>query len=254
MSKHIKLSLFLFFVFVFSQSSFGQVVSPPKWNIQLASKDLKVGDEVKVVFKASIPRDWYIYSNDFDPDLGPTLTTLKLSEISIGFELVGGLKAINPKKKFDTIWEGDITYFEGTGTFEQTIKITSENINIVGLLDYQMCTDLTGRCVTYEEDFSINSTAKATEVNSSAPVSSLEENNSIDTISDSPLSAKEPVQEKAEDTDASQERTFVDLEAEASSGGLLGFMFVAFLAGLAALLTPCVFPMIAISFTFCPWR
>lgn len=226
------------------------MVSPPKWNIQLASKDLKVGDEVKVVFKASIPRDWYIYSNDFDPDLGPTLTTMNLSEKSTGFELIGSLKAINPKKKFDTIWEGDITYFEGTGTFEQTIKITSENINIVGLLDYQMCTDLTGRCVTYEEDFSINATAKATEVNSSAPVSSLEENNSIDTISDSPLSAKEPVQEKAEDTDASQERSFVDLDDEGSKGGLLGFMFVAFLAGLAALLTPCVFPMIPMTVTF----
>lgn len=226
------------------------MVSPPKWNIQLASKDLKVGDEVKVVFKASIPRDWYIYSNDFDPDLGPTLTTMNLSEKSTGYELIGSLKAINPKKKFDTIWEGDITYFEGTGTFEQTIKITSENINIVGLLDYQMCTDLTGRCVTYEEDFSINATAKATEVNSSAPVSSLEENNSIDTISDSPLSAKEPVQEKAEDTDASQERSFVDLDDEGSKGGLLGFMFVAFLAGLAALLTPCVFPMIPMTVTF----
>lgn len=226
------------------------MVSPPKWNIQLASKDLKVGEEVKVVFKASIPRDWYIYSNDFDPDLGPTLTTLKFSEKSTGFELVGGLKAINPKKKFDTIWEGDITYFEGTGTFEQTIKITSENINIVGLLDYQMCTDLTGRCVTFEEDFSINATAQATEVNSSAPVSSLEENNSIDTISDSTLSAKEPVQEKAEVIDGNQERSFVDLDDEGSKGGLLGFMFIAFLAGLAALLTPCVFPMIPMTVTF----
>lgn len=251
MSKYFKLSLFLFFVFVFSQSSFGQVVSPPKWNIQLASKDLKVGEEVKVAFKASIPKDWYIYSNDFDPELGPTLTTLQLSEKSTGFELVGGLKAINPKKKFDNIFEGDITYFEGTGTFEQTIKITSENINIVGLVDYQMCTDVTGRCIAFEEDFTIKAIAQGSANLTPNPTESPTDNSNLEKSEpDSSVSATEPVQEKAEVIDGNQERSFVDIEDEGSKGGLLGFMFVAFLAGLAALLTPCVFPMIPMTVTF----
>jgi thiol:disulfide interchange protein DsbD len=250
MSKHIKLSLLLFFVFVFSQSSFGQVVSPPKWNIQLADADLKVGGEAEIVLKASIPRNWYIYSNDFDENAGPVLTSLSLDG-SKGISATEKLKPINPKKKFDEVWEADITYFSIAAEFRQKIRITESNIDIKGTVEYQMCSDVTGQCILYEEDFTIKATAIGTSISSDAQLESTSESKAAEEVkSDTTLTEVGTVDESANENSPVQERSFVDLEAESDKGGLLGFMFVAFLAGLAALLTPCVFPMIPMTVTF----
>lgn len=246
MAKYLRQSLILFFLFIYSTTGFSQIISPPKWNIQIEEKDFKVGDEVKLVFKAQIPKDWYIYSNDFDPDLGPMLTELVLSK-SEGIEIVGSLKAINPKKKYDEIWEGDVTYFIGSGTFEQQIKITAEIINISGSIDYQMCTDVTGQCIPFEEDFTLKTSAKP----SSASTTPQESEEKVDEPSNQEVTETEqaagpnklPIPEP-------EERTYIDINEDESKDGLLGFMFVAFLAGLAALLTPCVFPMIPMTVTF----
>ncbi|MFD2034363.1 cytochrome c biogenesis protein CcdA [Belliella marina] len=252
MSRLIKSSLVLSLFVFLSSSAIAQMISPPNWSIQLSQKDIKVGDEVKLVFKAQIPIDWYIYSNDFDPDLGPMLTELQLEDKkSTGFTLVGKLKAINPKKKFDETWEGDVTYFEGSGSFEQTIKITSENINIEGFLSYQMCTDVTGQCVPFEEDFTIKATATVTknpasvvdsEVISSADAEEIANEDSVDQVEETPNTEEVATHE--------QKRTYIDLEGDSDKEGLIGFMILAFLAGLAALLTPCVFPMIPMTVTF----
>src|SRR5690606_4077600 len=104
------------------------------------------------IFNAKIPDTWYIYSNDFDPDLGPLLTELILED-STGVEKKGTLRAIAPKEKYEEIWEGDVTYFDKEGEFRQTFSITSEEINIKGVVFYQMCSDISGQCVNYEEDF-----------------------------------------------------------------------------------------------------
>jgi thiol:disulfide interchange protein len=250
MSKYIKPSLLLFLIFLFSQSSFGQVVSPPKWNIQLADTELKVGAEAEIVLKASIPRNWYIYSNDFDENAGPVLTSLSL-EGSKGILATEKLKPINPKKKFDEVWEADITYFSIAGEFRQKIKITDANVEIKGTVEYQMCSDVTGQCILYEEDFTIKANAQGS-ANLASPTTESTSQNAIEIKSevDSTQAAIDPVQENTESTYSSQERSYVDLEDENDKSGLLGFMFVAFLAGLAALLTPCVFPMIPMTVTF----
>ncbi len=246
MAKYLRQLLILFFLLVYSTAGFTQIISPPKWNIQIEEKDFKVGDEVKLVFKAQIPKDWYIYSNDFDPDLGPMLTELVLSK-SEGIELVGSLKAINPRKKYDEIWEGDVTYFIGNGTFEQQIKLTAENINLVGSIDYQMCTDVTGQCIPFEEDFTLKAAAKpsATSTASQAVEEKVDEpvNQEVTETEDAEVSETISISEP-------EERTYIDINEDESQGGLLGFMFIAFLAGLAALLTPCVFPMIPMTVTF----
>jgi thiol:disulfide interchange protein len=246
MSKHFKISIILSVFVLFSNLVMAQIIAPPKWTIQLSEKDLKVGDEAKLVFKAQVPRDWYIYSNDFDPDLGPMLTELELSQ-SEGFVLVGGLTAINPKRKYDEIWEGEVTYFEGTGTFEQTIRITGANIKAEGFIGYQMCTDVTGQCIPFEEDFTF--TGQAAQAVSDSPVAA--EVLEVEESEEGELAVgEEPEAVEALEPSVSQERSFINLDDEEDQGGLIGFMIIAFLAGLAALLTPCVFPMIPMTVTF----
>ncbi len=242
MAKTVKHSLTLLFFILSITTGFSQLISPPNWSIELTQKNPRVGDQIKLVFKAQIPRDWYIYSNDFDPDLGPMLTELNLSK-SEGIELVGDLKAINPNKKFDDIWEGEVTYFAGTGSFEQTVKVTNTSISIVGGLEYQMCSDVTGQCIPFEEDFELNAQAIA----SSGNAPGIVEDDSDEEVTSQDAGEEEAVTEPAAEE---QGRSYINIEDEDDQSGLIGFMIVAFLAGLAALLTPCVFPMIPMTVTF----
>ena len=246
MSRFLPLSLFALLLFLIQIQSFGQLVSPPKWTIQLAEKDLKVGQEAEIVLKASIPMNWYIYSNDFDENAGPVLTTLSL-EGSKGISVKEKLSPINPKKKFDKVWEADITYFSGIGEFRQKITITEPNVEIKGVVEYQMCSDVTGQCILYEEDFTIKATAISDVPAAVTPTPTQEPTVSPDSATQEPRLATEPSQA---DTASNENPTVVTLDPEEGNGGLLGFMFVAFLAGLAALLTPCVFPMIPMTVTF----
>ncbi|MBW3469246.1 protein-disulfide reductase DsbD family protein [Arthrospiribacter ruber] len=239
MSAYFKSTLVLLFSLLISVQSFAQLIAPPNWSIELDKKNLKVGEEAKIVFKAQIPKDWYIYSNDFDPDLGPMLTELNVDKSS-GLELTGELKAVNPKSKFDEIWEGDVTYFEGTGTFEQKIKITGSNVSIEGSIGYQMCSDVTGQCIPFDEDFILTAQAEG---------SANSDVGNTDSPESSEVENEEPQVEQGNGENQDSGRSFIDLEEE-DQAGLIGFMIVAFLAGLAALLTPCVFPMIPMTVTF----
>lgn len=217
----------LVFLVAFATGLNAQVISPPEWDIRIDNADVQVGEEVTLVFKASIPINWYIYSNDFDPELGPLLTEI-VWEDTTGVRTIGTLEAINPKTKYEEIWEGEVTYFEKEGEFRQTLLIESEDALIAGTLEYQMCSDITNQCINYQEEFVI------TLGNASASSSGKE------------ASDADPF--AGQNGDETGEPTTITLDQPESS--LLGFMVIAFLAGLAALLTPCVFPMIPMTVTF----
>ena len=60
--------LFLFGIFPFVVKS--QIVKPVKWNVQLSSTKLTVGDEVSLEFKATVDDGWHLYSTKI-PENGP---------------------------------------------------------------------------------------------------------------------------------------------------------------------------------------
>lgn len=230
-----------------------QLVKPPKWTITLEPTALQVGEKATVIMEAEIPMGWYVYSNDFDKDLGPLLTEF-VPAVSGDFSVASKLKAINPKKKFDEVWEGDVTYFMGKGRFEQpvTIKVTSGTIR--GSLEYQMCSDLTGQCINYEQDIEIKFTAKE---GTPKPLQSTEE--TTPGISEEAELKKEVISQDSivavspfalAETEPETVSESQDFTAEGETESLWGFMVLAFLAGLAALITPCVFPMIPMTVSF----
>jgi thiol:disulfide interchange protein len=146
-----KLSL-LFFVLFIIHGLYAQILEPAEWSYEVSKKEVQSGDQVELIFKAIIDPNWYLYSSDFDPDLGPMLTEFSF-EANSSYELVGGIVPIDPKKKYDEIWEGEISYFKGTAEFRQKIKITGANPLIQGSYSYQVCSDVDGKCIPFEEDF-----------------------------------------------------------------------------------------------------
>lgn len=241
-SGQLILPVLLFFSF-YAQA---QLIAPPKWTISIDKENLSVDEDAKIVFEAEIPAGWYIYANDFDPDLGPLLTTLILDD-SEDLQLKGDLKAIDSKTKYEDVWEGDVKYFIIKGRFEQTFipKVTSGKIT--GTIEYQMCSDLTGQCVNYAEDIELTFAATEPPADTKSSEGSVNTEDTLTTESEeSPFGIQEnQVEESGDKTTSSIE--IIPLQENES---LWGFMVLAFLAGLAALLTPCVFPMIPMTVSF----
>ncbi len=239
-----KVGKFFTLIFLFlSLVAQAQIMSPPKWTVSLEPAQPELGKDATLIFEAEIPMAWYVYSNDFDPDLGPILTTLTLDK-SDGYELVGSLKAINPKKKYDGVWEGDITYFMGKGRFEQTISILSASGKISGVLEYQMCSDLTGQCINYEEDILLQFSAVGEPAFTEVAPSNTEKSGEVFALMDEEPTSTEAIQKEDDGTESFLEG------ASLADESLWSFMILAFLAGLAALITPCVFPMIPMTVSF----
>ncbi|MEQ8240534.1 MAG: cytochrome c biogenesis protein CcdA [Cyclobacteriaceae bacterium] len=209
------------FVFLFAAllifCSKAQVLTPIKWSNTISDSQPAVGDIVTLSFNATIDTKWYLYSSDFDPELGPMVTTFEF-ESNATYELVGGIVPVNPKKSYDSLWEGEYTYFKERAEFTQEIKILSENYDISGVYIYQVCSDIDGKCIPFEDEFEFQrNSGKKAFTKSIAPA---------------------------------ETQGFLSQRSSNDPYSLLSFMLVAFLAGLAALLTPCVFPMIPMTVTF----
>lgn len=245
--------LLLALVLLISPWAKGQLVKPPVWNVRLEGKDLTVGKPATVVLEAQIPMGWYVYSNDFDKNLGPLLTEF-VPASSTDYSVAGKLQGIQAKKKYDEVWKGDITYFMGKGRFEQPIKLLKTAGKISGSLEYQMCTDLTGQCINYELDIDIPFTAienPAAGEDLQKESAAMEETSSEEaTPSSPPTAGRDSTVAITTDSAPVAAATTDEFAGEEETASLWGFMVLAFLAGLAALLTPCVFPMIPMTVSF----
>ena len=110
-----------FLLIVLPLFSWGQVLKPASWEVDLEPGNPEVGDEAQILFKVKIDKNWYLYSSDFDPDLGPMVTEFEFVP-NDSYELVGDIVPVNPGKKYDSLWEGEYTYFKKEALFKQKVK------------------------------------------------------------------------------------------------------------------------------------
>jgi thiol:disulfide interchange protein DsbD len=256
--KSINFYLLTLFLLIVSNVN-SQILEPAKWSLATSEQEVQIGQELDLIFNAVIDQNWYLYSSDFDPDLGPMVTEFTF-EPNDSYELVGDLRPMNPKKKYDDIWEGEYTYFKGKGQFRQTVKVLTENFNVTGSYSYQVCSDIDGKCIPFDDEFVFDKVtvqvSGQTQEETEAQESSTSETDSDDTVKQGPIPI---IETKPLDAGVSPDSSKVDIEekkpllSQRSSTdpySLLAFMIIAFLGGLAALLTPCVFPMIPMTVSF----
>ena len=225
--RHLKLIL-VFILALTSQIGQSQVMEAPEWKAETQESTIAKGDTITVLFTAIIPQDWYMYSSDFDPNLGPLVTEFKFNDTE-QFKLLGNLEPIGQKKKYDELFEGDYTYFTKEAKFKQRFIVNSENPDIKAIVSYQICSDVNGQCIPFESDISV--------------LGKIQKKPSV--IAASNIGKSTPIALKAFDN----EFKTAEIEGQGFSF-LLTFFFVSFGAGLVALLTPCVFPMIPMTVSF----
>jgi thiol:disulfide interchange protein len=264
-------------------ASFKQIEKHASWDFAFSKKEVKVGETVDVILSAKIDNGWYMYASDFAAE-GPMPTSVKWVK-NDSYELVGGLKSISPKKKYDEIWEGEVAYFTGSGELRQTVKILKENPDIDGKVTYQTCVNGEGgKCVPgndilklpalkvsagtataaltsadslkkAQEALAALAKAKRDSLRKLQQTSSLKDSikAGLDTLSQNPLvnlSSDSLSTLAANDSTGVSSLFSGGANSDISNIPLWQLIFFAFLAGLAAVLTPCVYPMIPMTVAF----
>lgn len=193
-----------------------QILEPVSWEI----KSKKINDsEIEVAFDATIDEGYHLYSLTI-PEDGPLPTVFTFEENN-DLKVVGSItEAITPIEEFDDVFEMNIKFFEDEASFKQLFTINDKinSIPIVGEIAYMVCNE-TG-CVALYEDIEIVIDTKTGKV-----------------IDDAAIASEDSISDAAEDITGQK-------------AGLLGFFILSFLGGLAAILTPCVFPMIPMTVSF----
>jgi len=235
-----------------------QVIQPAKLVVEPLTKTLKVGEELELVFKATVDKNWYIYSVGFDSECGPIPMSITL-EKNPGFELVGKLVAIDDKEKHDKIFDCDVRIFVGTGEFRQKIKVLSADLKLNGSYEGQVCSEVEGKCVLFDGDLLFGA-IKVVREKKVAPEKTEKESNDngqavltqpVDkTDSTTKVLATQPLRTTQYGANKGPILDPTLVLEDPRQKSLLGFFLLSFLAGLAALLTPCVFPMIPMTVSF----
>lgn len=216
----------------------GQILHPAKWTVDASSTSVKAGDEVDILFKATIEKNWYLYANDFVCEDGPIQISFAFNPHP-SYQLVGSVIAVNSIPKHDDIFDCDVKIFKGTGEFRQRVRLLGSPVKISGNYDYQVCSDLDGKCIPQDEDFTI------TKIQVSGTATANAE--AIET-SDEPVQLAASPQELA--MGPVMDKTILDGEANIGEESLIGYLIFAFILGLTSLITPCVFPMVPMTVTF----
>ncbi|MFM7855238.1 MAG: protein-disulfide reductase DsbD N-terminal domain-containing protein, partial [Flammeovirgaceae bacterium] len=139
-------------IFIANTLCTAQVLTPAKWNYSTSAQTVKVGDEIDLIFNATIDNNWYLYSSEFNCEDGPIKTSFSFTP-DASYQLVGSLRAINPIDKHDKIFECDVKIFKKTAEFRQRVKVFAKNLKITGEFEYQVCTEITGQCVPGNGEF-----------------------------------------------------------------------------------------------------
>ncbi|MFN4084120.1 MAG: cytochrome c biogenesis protein CcdA [Bacteroidia bacterium] len=239
-------SLIALALFAISFPLLAQLKQKPVWQIAVNKNQVKVGDEVELIFTTNIDKDWYMYSSDFSENVGPVVARFEFEKNNT-YTLVGKIKPIGSHKHFDDVFEGEVSTFEKKAEFRQKVKILKSNPVIKASAEYQQCSQITGQCILYENDFDFTGKIKVEESAKNAHSSKVEET-STNVLNQT--DSENVVNETSIKNETSNEKVAVSDVAGGSAESIWGFLFFAFTFGLIAVVTPCVFPMLPMTVTF----
>ncbi len=188
-----------------------------KWS---SSTEHLEGDQYRIVLEATIPAGYHMY--DMGPyEGGPNATSITFTP-GEGVALDGGIEQLStPHRYFDQMFQMEIGTFSGKAQFAQRVTLKAAQATLKAQVEWMICDDTS--CMPPED----------TELTITLPESSAA-TASIETVPTTPTS--EVVAPAAKDA--------------AGSKGLWALIIEAILWGFAALLTPCVFPMVPMTVSY----
>jgi thiol:disulfide interchange protein len=201
-----------------------QIEDPISWNINLY--ETAVEGQVEVVYNASLDPCWHIYSQFLDSDDGPIATAFYNEEN----ETIEGVTECEPYMSYDPNFMMDLKYFKEEVYWSSFINLAdlASKDTLKGSLLYMVC-DAT-KCLP------------PTDVYYALPLSDL---NPAASRPDLCPPSKHLCKEDSHGEEDDQGE-----DDQQDEGGLIWIFLMGFGLGLAALFTPCVFPLIPMTVSF----
>ena len=215
---------FLSFALV-NTNSWGQIEDPAHWSVDLYESDQE--GLIDIVFECKLDPSWKVYSQDVDPMAGPMPTYFDFI-LPEGVEKPSKVNECKPKVEYDPNFMVDLKFFKKTAYFWATLDLSTvtEADSIGGFYSFMVCNN--EMCLPPTDiDFKIS----ASEI---MPASERPEY----------CPKKKEKKEMGDKGDGDEDGE--DEEEE----GLIFIFLMGFGIGLAALFTPCVFPMIPMTVSF----
>ena len=219
-----------------------QIKQPVKWKWSVE----KVSDsEVALIMNATIEKDWHMFSQH-TPDGGSLPAVFEYKNQKGNYNLVGKTTESSYKKVYNDIFEVDEYIFENKANFKQIIKITNPEVKKVEVyMEYQVCKEA---CIQGDQTFVFDIPSLSIVVSQPNEIE-----NSTDDATTNIETSSFSVDLNASPADSAAVVSTVntDLEVEPKEDkSLINIFLLAFVSGFAALLTPCVFPMIPMTVSF----
>ncbi|MES2239323.1 MAG: cytochrome c biogenesis protein CcdA [Bacteroidota bacterium] len=241
----MKKLLFILTAFLVFTNVNSQILDPVKWTTKIEQKSAGV---FVLTFNAVIEKEWHMYSQ-FTPDGGPLPLTVNFKNQSGNYSLIGKAKESKTKTAFNDIFEVNETFFEGKAQIQQEIKLINSKLTKVEVaLNYQACKEV---CLNLEKKFTFQ--IPATTIAAVTP-------NQKETVLENPVHDVKAVDSTkvdslvpslgASDVLEAPKKEVSTTNPESTPRSIWSIFLIAFLSGFAALLTPCVFPMIPMTVSF----
>ena len=209
-----------------------QILDPVKWTTKIEKKS---ATNYILTFNGIIEDNWHMYSQ-FTPEGGPLPLEVIFKNQKENFNLVGKAKEGKTTTAYNDVFEVNETFFVKNAQIQQEISILNPKISKVEVdLNYQVCKE---SCINLEKKFSFTLPAMV-----KAEVETI----AIDTAKNVVVASKPEVTAANEESVSKAKEVPSKPEKQR---GLWSIFFIAFLSGFAALLTPCVFPMIPMTVSF----
>ncbi len=222
-----------------------QILEPIKWKFFTKVED---DGKVKLIAKATIDKTWHLYGQYSEPAGG--IPAEFIFNESASYKKSGKvIEWPKPHKEYDDLMEANIQTFEKEAYFTQVIDVLSDSdFTLDGSFSGQACTD-EGMCIPLNVDFEFKVPG----------LKSIQKQLQKETVDetvieevDTNVIVEEP-DTNAVNTDTSSvviENNGGEINSATDKGGLWALFIAALIEGFAAILTPCVFPMIPMTVSF----
>lgn len=262
-------------------AAIAQIERPVTWTFESRPSGEK---DAVLVFTAKIEPGWHLYSQ-FIEEGGPRPTTFSFTPSDDYVLNEGVVEKSKVIKSFDAIFEMDIAWFENESVFEQKVTLKAPSTTIKGTVEFMVCND--EKCLPPDEvEFSIpvsqasgrgrkSSPQKDERMSSTqktpvkeAPATAVEKkkpevteapkeasaDSKIESSTRQPETQAVQVAEKAAVTEErkadAEVSTIVPVAEKDQQRSLLGILIAGFFGGLAAIVMPCIFPMLPFTVSY----
>lgn len=214
-----------------------QFLDPVTFTITDAPEEVTAGQVFDVTIQAEIEGEWHLYSINNDPDAGPYPTQFSAPEETI--TITGEIEESDPVIKYDPNFDVDLGWHNDEATFTIPLSFingVSGDADIALEVIYQVCTDkacLPPKTKTISKIVSVIGGTGSEATGNGADSETLGASEQRDNSSSPPV-----------------EEEISSVSSSVGGEGIFSFFWLALMAGFAALLTPCVFPMIPLTVSF----